>query len=78
MHSRMAPKLDLIAIRIFDPRKVSVVRIFRGLFDGRAFTLRAGKTADRRTGFPIFRRMEIGERPVCPRFFQKFGNMNRK
>ena len=34
------PKLDLIAIWIFDPRKVPVVGIFRGLFDCYAFTLK--------------------------------------
>src|SRR6516165_6215469 len=34
------PKLDLIAIWIFNPRKVSVGGIFRGLFDCHALTLK--------------------------------------
>ena len=41
------PKLDLIAIWIFEPGKVPHGRIFRGLFDGHAFTLKmASMTID--------------------------------
>lgn len=36
---RWFPKLDLVAIRIFDPRKLPVGGIVRGLFNAYAFTL---------------------------------------
>src|SRR5215469_17093155 len=37
------PKLDLVTVWIFDPRKAPVARILLSLFDGHAFTLEVGE-----------------------------------